>query len=93
MLGPVVSVLVRLVELGGSAVGVRHGTEEPRYTVEQQIPGVEIRRYGPRIAAETAVAASEEAARNHVLHILEKLDLASRRDAARLARRNGLRAA
>ncbi len=36
---------------------------------------------------------SEQAVRNHVLHILEKLELASRRDAARLARRNGLRAA
>ena len=30
MLGSVVSELVRLVELGGSVVGVRHGTEEPR---------------------------------------------------------------
>lgn len=36
---------------------------------------------------------SERAVRSHVLHILEKLELASRRDAARLARRNGLRAA
>jgi len=36
---------------------------------------------------------SEQAVRNHVLHILEKLQLASRLDAARLARRNGLRAA
>ena len=36
---------------------------------------------------------SEQAVRNHVLHILEKLELANRRDAARLARRNGLRAA
>ncbi len=36
---------------------------------------------------------SEQAVRNHVLHILEKLHLANRRDAARLARRNGLRAA
>lgn len=36
---------------------------------------------------------SEQTVRNHVLHILEKLELASRRDAARLARRNGLRAA
>jgi DNA-binding CsgD family transcriptional regulator len=36
---------------------------------------------------------SEQAVRNHVLHILEKLDLATRRDAARLARQNGLRAA
>lgn len=36
---------------------------------------------------------SEQAVRNHMLHILEKLDLGNRRDAARLARRNGLRAA
>ncbi len=36
---------------------------------------------------------SEQTVRNHVLHILEKLDLATRHDAARLARRNGLRAA
>jgi DNA-binding CsgD family transcriptional regulator len=36
---------------------------------------------------------SEQVVRNHVLHILEKLELANRRDAARLARRNGLRAA
>ncbi len=36
---------------------------------------------------------SEQTVRNHVLHILEKLELANRRDAAHLARRNGLRAA
>lgn len=36
---------------------------------------------------------SEQAVRSHVLHILEKLELANRREAARLARRNGLRAA
>jgi len=64
MLGSIVSAIARLGELGGSVVGMRHGTEEPRYTVEERIPGVEIRRYGPRIAAETAVAASEAAARN-----------------------------
>lgn len=36
---------------------------------------------------------SETAVRNHVLRILEKLELANRRDAARMARQNGLRAA
>ena len=36
---------------------------------------------------------SEQTVRNRVLQILEKLELANRRDAARLARRNGLRAA
>ena len=45
-------------------VGVRHGTEEPMYTVEQVNSGVEIRHYGPRIAAQTTVAADEEAARS-----------------------------
>jgi DNA-binding CsgD family transcriptional regulator len=36
---------------------------------------------------------SEKAVRNHVLRILEKLELQHRRDAARMARQNGLRAA
>lgn len=85
MLGSLVSVLVRLVELGGSAVGVRHGTEEPRYTVEQQIPGVEIRRYGPRIAAETAVAASEEAARNVGFRRLARYIFGANHAAAKIA--------
>jgi DNA-binding NarL/FixJ family response regulator len=35
----------------------------------------------------------EQAVQNHVLQILHKLELADRRDAARLARRHGLRAA
>ena len=54
----------QLVEAGGSIVGLRGGTEEPPHTVEQLADGVEIRKYGPRIAAETTVAAGEEAARN-----------------------------
>lgn len=64
MLGAIVGVTKQLVEAGESIVGVRHGTEEPDYTVEQRIDGVEIRRYGPRIAAETTVTAAEEAARS-----------------------------
>lgn len=36
---------------------------------------------------------SEKSVRNHVLRILEKLELANRGDAARMARQNGLRAA
>jgi len=84
MLGSVVSGLVRLAELGGSVVGVRHGTEEPRYTVEQQIPGVEIRRYGPRIAAETAVAAGEEAARNEGFRRLARYIFGANHTAAKI---------
>lgn len=36
---------------------------------------------------------SEKAVRSHMLRILDKLELANRGDAARLARQNGLRAA
>ncbi|MBY0386936.1 MAG: heme-binding protein [Mycobacterium pseudokansasii] len=53
-----------LTEALCSVVGLRHGTEEPRHTTEQLIDGVEIRHYGQRIAAQTTVKASEEAARN-----------------------------
>ncbi len=35
----------------------------------------------------------EASVQNHVLHILAKLHVSNRRDAGRLARRNGLRAA
>jgi SOUL heme-binding protein len=54
----------QLVEAGGAVVGIRGGVEEPAHTVEQLANGVEIRVYGPRIAAETTVSADEEAARN-----------------------------
>lgn len=47
-----------------SVVGIRSGTEEPRYETVETIGAVEIRRYAPRIAAQTEVAGSEEAARS-----------------------------
>jgi hypothetical protein len=47
-----------------SIVGVRVGTEEPHYIGKPLTSSVEIRRYGPRIAAETTVAAGEDRARN-----------------------------
>lgn len=53
-----------LLTAGCSTVGVRSGTEEPAYTVVERIGEVEIRRYGPRIAAQTVVSGSDEAARN-----------------------------
>ncbi|MBO0676506.1 heme-binding protein [Mycolicibacterium sp. S2-37] len=52
------------LEVLGSIAGVRWGTEEPRHTVVAQLGVVEIRRYGPRIAAETSVDADEDEARN-----------------------------
>jgi hypothetical protein len=47
-----------------SIVGIRIGTEEPHYLATELTGGVELRRYGPRIAAETTVAAEDERARN-----------------------------
>jgi SOUL heme-binding protein len=55
---------IQIVETALSVVGVRVGTEEPPHTVEPLIQGVEIRRYGPRIAAETRVSGDEIAARS-----------------------------
>lgn len=44
--------------------GIRIGTEEPTHTDQRLTDTVEIRRYGPRIAAETTVNADENRARN-----------------------------
>ncbi|MGO4442062.1 heme-binding protein [Mycobacterium sp. 2YAF39] len=62
---------MRLIEIPGqvaesllSIVGIRFGTEEPHYLATKLTDGVEIRRYGPRIAAQTTVVADDERARN-----------------------------
>jgi hypothetical protein len=58
-------VLLSSLLLGAcSVVGIRSGTEEPRFEVVDRAGAVEIRRYAPRIAAETTVAGPEEAARS-----------------------------
>lgn len=54
----------QILEAAGSIAGVRVGTEEPQYSVVDRLGGVEIRRYGPRVAAETVVDADEDEARN-----------------------------
>ncbi|MEU3473755.1 heme-binding protein [Rhodococcus sp. NPDC006774] len=53
-------------EVGSSVlgvVGIRVGTEEPQHTSRRLTDAVEIRRYEPRIAAQTTVDADEEEAR------------------------------
>ena len=41
--------------------GIRSGTEEPAYEVVDRLgPDVEVRRYGPRLAAETTVADADD---------------------------------
>jgi hypothetical protein len=42
----------------------RAATEQPAYTVLQRVGSVELRRYGPRLAAETTVRGDEVSARN-----------------------------
>ena len=68
MLNKIAGALGQVAEGAGTIVGIRHGTEEPTFTVERRIGSpsgdVEIRRYGSRIAAETTIDADEEAARN-----------------------------
>jgi len=54
----------QVIESLVSVVGIRVGTEEPKYTRRQLTDTIEIRRYGPRIAAETTVVEDEERARN-----------------------------
>lgn len=47
-----------------SVIGVRSGTEEPPFTVVGRVGPVEIRQYGPRWAAETAVVGEPIKARS-----------------------------
>ncbi|MFM8598474.1 MAG: SOUL family heme-binding protein [Mycobacterium sp.] len=63
MLSKITGALGQISEAGGSIVGIRH-TEEPSFTVQRTVDGVQIRRYGPRLAAETVIDADEEPARN-----------------------------
>lgn len=62
---------MRLLELPGqvlestlSIVGIRSGTEEPHFVGKPLTDAVELRQYGPRIAAETTVDGNEERARS-----------------------------
>jgi hypothetical protein len=54
----------QIAESALSLVGIRIMTEEPHYVGSPLRDGVELRRYGPRIAAETTVAADEDRARS-----------------------------
>ena len=48
----------------GGLFGIRAGTEEPRYTLVERVGQIEIRRYGPRLAAETTVTGPSMEARS-----------------------------
>ncbi len=55
---------VQIAESVLSIAGIRIGTEEPHYLMSPLSDRVELRSYGPRIAAETTVATDEDRARN-----------------------------
>jgi hypothetical protein len=63
MFGRLMAIASGLALFACSAVGVREA-EEPRYKLITQVGAVEIRQYGPRIAAETVVEGDEEATRS-----------------------------
>lgn len=60
MLSRVVNVAEQVADAALGIVGVRVLTEEPSHTTKKLTDTVEIRRYEPRIAAETTVEGSDE---------------------------------
>lgn len=56
--------LITLLAGVGQIVGIRAGTEQPRYEVVGRVGEAEIRRYAPQIAAEALVEGPVETARN-----------------------------
>lgn len=60
----IVKIPVQIIESVLLIAGIRIGTEEPHYVATKLTDRVEIRQYGPRIAAETTVTADDERARN-----------------------------
>lgn len=63
MLQKIAFTIGQVVESALGVVGIRVGTEEPPHTSRRLTDAVEVRRYEPRIAAQTIVDADEEEAR------------------------------
>jgi hypothetical protein len=59
-----VKVVEQIAESLLAVVGIRVGTEEPEYTRRRLTDTIELRSYGPRIAAETTVLDDEDRSRN-----------------------------
>lgn len=85
MLKTIAGAAVQIAEGVGNIVGIRVGTEEPAFTVVRAIDGVEIRRYGPRIAAEASIDADEEAARNQGFRLLARYIFGANSGSAKIA--------
>lgn len=86
MLARLLSAAAALLLGACSVFGVRSGTEEPRFETLGRQGAVEIRRYGPRLAAETLVTAeSEEAARREGFRRLAGFIFGGNRGRSRIA--------
>jgi hypothetical protein len=69
-----------------TVIGVRAGTEEPTYSVVGRQGEVEIRRYGPRLVAETLIeGGTEEAARSEGFRRLAGYIFGGNQPAAKIA--------
>jgi len=68
-----------------TVVGVRDGTEEPAYTVVGLVNGAEVRRYGPRLAAEVTVEGDEVAARSAGFSPLARFIFGANENGAKVA--------
>ena len=66
-----------LAVAGCSLVGIRSGTEEPRFEVVARLEdGVEVRRYGPRLMAETTVPGRDDSeARGAAFRVLSLIHI------------------
>ncbi|HQT63623.1 MAG TPA: heme-binding protein [Acidocella sp.] len=60
----ILSPLLAIALAGCSVVGIRSGTEEPRYNLVATLGDIEIRTYAPRLAANVTVPGDEIAARS-----------------------------
>lgn len=68
-----------------SVVGVRAGTEQPAFDLLEQANGLDIRRYAPRLVAETEVGRDEAASRREGFSRLARYIFGGNRGGARIA--------
>jgi hypothetical protein len=74
-----------LLQGAGTVVGVRSGSEEPAFDLVERCRGLDIRRYGARLAAETEIAADETTSRSEGFSRLAAYIFGGNRGQARIA--------
>jgi hypothetical protein len=80
-----IGIAAGLMTAGCSVIGVRSGTEEPRYAVVETIGPVEIRHYGERVAIEISVDGDEEGARSQGFQRLASYIFGANRGRSKIA--------